>query len=111
MTASLAHFQGGIHTVAAEVILKLDQIFHRVGIVRVDRDPLATLVGGVDRIEANRDLPFQVVRDCFLVQLDGATRAAFRWAVIIMTATLRMRPEGLDRVSPAINEQIEVLFH
>ena len=47
MTASLAHFQGGIHTVAAEVILKLDQIFHRVGIVRVDRNPLATLVEGL----------------------------------------------------------------
>src|SRR5215470_17550778 len=93
--------------VLGQLVLKLDEIIHGARIVGVDSDPLAPLVQRVNGVETDRYLSLQVVGDGFLRQQQRSSGLALLGTVVIMTATLRMRPHGLEGISAANDEQIE----
>src|SRR6266700_2830273 len=50
MAAPLAHFEGRLDAILSELILELDQVMHRVGVVRINGNPLTALIDGVDGV-------------------------------------------------------------
>src|SRR6202007_1937411 len=68
VASPFTHLECGFHTILGQLVLKLDQVIHRVRVVGVDRDPFAPLVQGVDRVETYSELSLQVVCNCCICQ-------------------------------------------
>src|SRR5260370_17146750 len=64
MPTPLAHLQGGLHLVLVEEVLELEKVFHRPGIIGINRDPLRALCRGVNPVQPDGQFAFQVTPDC-----------------------------------------------
>src|SRR5436190_6800790 len=56
MAASSAHLECRLNSVLTQPILQLQQVFHGMFVIGIDGDPLAALVVGINRVQADRDL-------------------------------------------------------
>ena len=64
VAAPLAHFEGRVHPVLLEGVLQLQQVFHCIGIVRVDGNPLGALRRGIDGVQPDCDCALKVPPNC-----------------------------------------------
>src|SRR5690242_18985750 len=107
MPTPLAHLQGGLHLVLVEEVLQLEQVFHRTGIIGINRDPLRVLCRGVNRVQPDGEFAFQVTPDC-----DRGEALAFPICLrskVIMAPALWAGSEGLKRIGPAVYEKTTVV--
>jgi hypothetical protein len=63
MPAPLAHLQGRLDLVFAQVVLELHEVLHGALVISVDGDPLAPLRGRVDGVETDGDFTLDVAPD------------------------------------------------
>src|SRR5581483_1342172 len=108
MASALAHLQRGFHMVLRELILELNEVIHCLGVVCIDRNPLAALVHWINRIQPYRHCALQVRTNSLLVQQDWCPRGFVLGPVIIMTTALRIWAKGLEGISAAIDEEVNV---
>ena len=110
MPTALAHLQRRLHLVLCQVVLQLEQVLHGVLVVGVDGNPFTALGRGVDGIQADRDLAFQVLADGFLGQHQGYVCSFLAWPEVVVPPCFRVRPHGLHRVGAAVHEQPLVIL-
>ena len=109
VASSLAHFECRFDDILPEVVLELQQIFHCVLIVGINRYPFAALRRRIDLIQANCYLALQVPPDGLLAQSQRCLRILLRGPEIIVTPALRVRAHGLHCVAPPVNKQAEIV--
>ena len=110
MAASPAHLQRRFHLVLCKVVLQLQQVLHGVLVVGVDGNPLTALRRGVNGIQADSNLVFQVLADGVIGQHEGCVAPFLAWPEVIVPPRFRVRPHGLHRVRAAVHEQPLVIL-
>ena len=110
MAASSAHFKCGLNPVLAQPVLELQQVVHRILVVGIDGHPLARLVVGIDRVQANRDLSLQVATDNVFVQFQRRAGPLVVRPEVIITPRFWMRPGRLQSVRPTVHKQPPVVL-
>src|SRR5690349_21088923 len=60
MAPASAHFERRMHLVPLEEVLQFEKVLHRSRIVGVDGNPLRSLCGRVNRIQADREFTFEM---------------------------------------------------
>jgi len=100
-----------LHPVLPEVVAELAEIRERILAVRIDCHPLRALGRRVDGVKADGDFAFEVASDC--VQREAEPLAGFLvlGSVVVMPVAFRAWPVGLEGVSPAVDEEVEVVRH
>src|SRR6266446_1468790 len=109
MPTALAHLQGGLHLVLVEEVLQLEQVFHRSGIIGINRDPLRPLCWGVNRVQPDGEFAFQVTADCGCGQTQLIAFPLCLRSKIVMAPALRTGSEGLKRIGSAVYEKTTVV--
>jgi hypothetical protein len=69
------------------------------------------LSSGVDGVEANSDFALEVAADCFNRQAEPLAGFLVLRTVVVMPATFRVRPVGLEGVSTPVDDEAEVMSH
>jgi hypothetical protein len=111
MSAPVTLLKSRLHPILPEVEAELEEIHERILIVRVDGHPLRALGGGVDGVEADGDFAFEVAADCVQGQAEPLAGFLVGGPVVVMPGTFWVRPVGLEGVSPAVDEEAEVIRH
>jgi hypothetical protein len=111
MSTPTAILKSRLHPILTKVEAKLQEVWDGILIIRVDGHPLGALGGGVDCVEADGDFALEVAADC--IEREAAPLAGFPvlGPIVIMPGTYRVRPIGLEGVSPTIDEEAEVIRH
>ena len=104
ISAPMTLLKSRLHSILPEVEAELEEIRERILIVRVDGHPLRALGGGVDGVEANGNFAFEVAADCVQRQAEPLAGFLVLGAVVVMPAACRVRPVGLQGISPTIDE-------
>src|SRR6266496_181365 len=110
MAASSAHFERRLNSVLAQPVLEFQQVFHCVLVISIDGDPLAALIVGIDRVQADRNLSLQVSPDNVLGQLQRRAGPFVAQPEVVMTPRFRMRSSRLQRVGSAVDKQAPVIL-
>src|SRR6266850_5837075 len=111
MPTPLAHLQGGLHLVLLEGVLQFEQVFHRPGIIGINRDPLRALCRGVNRVQADGEFAFQVTADRTCGQAQLIAFSLCLRSKVIMAPALWTGSEGLKRIGSAVYEKTTVVPH
>jgi len=111
MSAPMAILKSRLHPILPEVEAQLQKVRERILIVRVDSQPFRALGGRVDGVKADGDFAFKVATDCVQRQAEPLAGFLILGTVVVMPATVRVRPVGLECVGPAVDEQAEVVSH
>ena len=77
VASTLAHFERRFDAILPELVLELQQIFHGVFVVSINRDPFAALRRRIDRIQPNCELARQVPPDGLLGQSQRCPRIRY----------------------------------
>ena len=100
-----------LHPILLEVEAELEEVRERILIVRVDGHPLRTLGGGIDRVEADSDFALKVAADCVQRQAEPLACFLVLGTVVVMPGIFRVRPVGLEGISPPVHKETEVIRH
>ena len=100
-----------LHPILLEVEAELEEVRERILIVRVDGHPLRTLGGGIDRVEADSDFAFEVAADCVRCQAEPLAGFLVGGTIVVMPATSRVRPAGLEGVGRPVHKETEAIRH
>jgi len=109
--APMTVLKSRLHPILPEAKAELEEVRKSILIVRVDGHPLRALGGGVDGVQADSDLAFKVAADRVQRQAEPLAGFPVLGAVVIMPGTFWVRPVGLEGVSPAVDEEEEVIRH
>src|SRR6266404_4037442 len=111
MPTPLAHLQGGLDLVLVEEVLELEKVFHRSSIVGINRDPLRSLCLGVNRVQPDGEVAFQVTADRACGQAQLIAFPLCLRSKVVMAPAIRIGSEGLKRVRAAVCEKTTVVLY
>src|SRR5258708_23241645 len=111
MPTPLAHLQGGLYLVLVEEVLELEKVFHRPGIIGINRDPLRALCRGINRVQADGEFAFQVTPDCGRGEAQLLAFPLCLRPKVIMAPALWTGSQGLKGISSAVYEKTTVVPH
>jgi hypothetical protein len=99
------------HPVLLEVKLQFPEVRKRILVVRVDGHPLRALNGGVEGVKADGDFALQVTADGVQRQAQPLAGFLIVEPVVVMPGAFWVGSIGLEGVSPAVDEETEVIRH
>src|SRR5271157_6115462 len=107
MPATPAALKSRLHSVLAQVEAKLQEVRKGIRVVRVDGHPLRALGGGIDGVEADGDIAFEVAANCVQRQAEPLAGIPVLGPIVIVAGAFQVRPVGLEGVSPTVDEEME----
>src|SRR5581483_2537227 len=117
MPAAAALLDCDINALLCELVLQRAQVIQSTVVIRVHRNPLASLRLRIDRVEPNGQPSVEVCPDGCLIERLRRSERRTRWLIrqelfrqkIVMAARVGVGPLGLNRVGTPVHEQCPVI--
>jgi len=109
MPAPTAILKGRLHPILLEIEAEHMEIRERILIVRVDGHPLRALSFGVNGVQPDGDFAFEVATNGVKRQAQTLASLVVGGPVVVMLAVFSVRLIRLEGVSPAVDEEAEVI--